>query len=46
MRVPNLGEKIVLEFDPAKVDSSTLTIRIETLDGQHTSVEVDFRSLR
>jgi hypothetical protein len=45
-RVPNLGEKITLEFDPAKVDSSTLTIRIETPDGRDTSVEVDFRSLR
>ena len=45
-RVPNLGEKLVLEFDPAKFDSSTLTVRVDTPDGQHGATEFDFQSLR
>jgi hypothetical protein len=46
LHVPNLGEEVTLEFDPAKLDSSTLTIRIDTADGEHTSTELDFQSLR
>jgi hypothetical protein len=45
-RVPNLGEKVALEFDPTKLDSSTLTILIDTPDGQHASSELDLQSLR
>jgi len=46
MRVPNLGEKVTLEFDPAKLDSSTLTIRIDTPNGQHSTTEFDLQSIR
>ncbi len=45
-RVPNLGEKISLEFNPAKFDSSTLTIRIDAPDGQRATVEFDLQSVR
>jgi hypothetical protein len=45
-RVPNLGEKVMLEFDPTKFDSSTLTIRIDTPNGQHASTEFELQSIR
>jgi len=44
--MPNLGEKVELEFDPHKFDSSTLTIRIDTPDDQHGKTEFDLQSLR
>jgi hypothetical protein len=45
-RVPNLGEKVTLEFDPKKFDSSTLTIRIDTPDDQHAAAEFDLPNIR
>jgi hypothetical protein len=43
--LPN-GEKAKLEFDPKKLDSSTLTIRITTPDGQHAETRFDLESIR
>jgi hypothetical protein len=42
----DVGEIVNLEFDPAKLDSSTLTIRIDTPDDQHAQTEFDLQSLR
>lgn len=44
--MPNVGEKVKLEFDPRKFDSSTLTIRIDTPDDQHAKTEFDLQTLR
>lgn len=44
--MPNIGEKVKLEFDPQKLDSSTLIVRIDTPDGQHGKTEFDLQSLR
>ena len=44
--MPNIGEKVKLEFDPRKFDSSTLTIRIDTPDDQHAKTEFDLQTLR
>ncbi len=43
--LPN-GEKAVLEFNPQKVDSSTVTILIDTPDGQHAECVFDLQSVR
>lgn len=43
---PRIGESLQLEFNPKKIDSSTLTILIDTPDGQHTVSEFDLGSLR
>ena len=40
------GESAKLQFDPKKLDSSTLTIQIDTPDGQHAETEFDLQSLR
>jgi hypothetical protein len=45
-RVPNLGEKVTLEFDPGKFDSSTLTIQIDTPNGQHADCVIDMQTIR
>jgi len=45
-RVPNLGEKVTLEFDPGKFDSSALTILIDTPDGQHAECVFDMQAIR
>ena len=45
-RVPNLGEIVTLEFDPAKFDSSTLTVQIDTPSGEQAQVSVDLQTLR
>jgi hypothetical protein len=44
--LPPNGERAKLEFDAKKLDSSTLTILIDTPDGQHTETEFDLQSLR
>lgn len=44
--LPPNGERAKLEFDPKKLDSSTLTIFIDTPDGQHAETEFDLQSLR
>jgi hypothetical protein len=43
--LPN-GEKAVLEFNPQKMDSSTLTIRMDTPDGQHAECVFDMQAIR
>ena len=43
--LPN-GESAELEFDPKKLDSSTLTILIDTPNGQHAETTFDLQSLR
>jgi hypothetical protein len=44
--LPPNGEKAKLEFEAKKLDSSTLTILIDTPDGQHAESEFDLQSLR
>jgi hypothetical protein len=44
--LPPNGEKAKLEFDAKKLDSSALTILIDTPDGQHAEAEFDLQSLR
>ncbi len=43
--LPN-GEKAVLEFNPQKIDSSALTIQIDTLDGQHAECLYAMQAIR
>ena len=43
---PPIGETIQLEFSADKIDSSTLTILIDTPDGQQAEVVFDLQSLR
>jgi hypothetical protein len=43
--LPN-GEQIVLEFTAAKIDSSNLTVLIDTSDGQHGETNFDLQALR
>ena len=42
----DVGEIVNLEFDPRKLDSSTLTIQIDTPDDQHAKTEFDLQTLR
>jgi len=44
--LPPNGEQIVIEFRPAKLDSSDLTILIDTTDGQHAESVFDLASIR
>jgi hypothetical protein len=43
--LPN-GEMAVLEFNPQKIDSSALTIQIDTPDGQHADCVIDMQAIR
>ena len=45
-RVSSIGEIVNLQVDASKLDSSTLTIRIDTPDDQHSSVDFDLQTLR
>jgi len=44
--LPSNGEQIDLEFTATKIDSSDLTILIDTPDNQHSKVDFDLRALR
>jgi hypothetical protein len=44
--LPSNGEQIDLEFPAAKIDSSDLTIFIDTPDDQHATTNFDLSSLR
>jgi hypothetical protein len=44
--LPANGERVQLEFKSGQIDSSTLTIRIDTPDKQHAEVEFDLQDLR
>jgi hypothetical protein len=45
-RLPSIGETIDLVFKPEKIDSSTLTIQIDTPDGQHAECVFDMQATR
>jgi hypothetical protein len=45
-RPPAIGETIELEFNPSRLDSSELTIVIDTPDRQHAELDFDLRALR
>ncbi len=45
-RPQNLGEKVMLEFDPSKFDSSTLTVQVDTPEGQRAQIEFEMETLR
>jgi hypothetical protein len=44
--LPANGERIRLEFKSSQIDSSTLSIRIDTPDKQHGEAEFDLQALR
>lgn len=44
--LPANGERIYVEFKPQQIDSSTLTIVIDTPNGQHVSTGFDLQPLR
>ena len=44
--LPPNGEEVQLEFDASKLDSSMLTVNIDTPNDQHVKVELDLQSLR
>ena len=44
--LPPNGEKVQLELDAGKIDSSTLMIVIDTPNDQHVKVELDLQSVR
>ncbi len=44
--LPPNGEQIVLEFMPSKIDSTDLTVLIDTPDGQHAETVFDLPSIR
>ena len=44
--LPPNGEQILLEFKSNQIDSSRLTFRIDTPDGQHAEVDFDLQTLR
>jgi hypothetical protein len=43
---PSIGETMQFEFSADKIDSSTLTILIDTPDGQHAETVFDLQALR
>jgi hypothetical protein len=43
---PPIGETMQFEFSSEKIDSSTLTILIDTPDGQHAESMFDLQSIR
>jgi len=44
--LPSIGEYLDLEFRADKFDSSTLTIVVDTPDGQHSETEFDMQKIR
>jgi hypothetical protein len=45
-RPPAIGETLQLEFNASRIDSSTLTIAIDTPDGRHAETVFDLQSIR
>lgn len=45
-RIPSVGEKVQLEFKAGQIDSSALTVLVDTPDGQHAESEFDLYALR
>ena len=44
--LPPNGEKVELDFDAGRIDSSTIAIAIDTPNDQHVKVELDLQGLR
>ena len=44
--LPPNGEKVELEFDAGRIDSSTIIIALDTPNDQHVKVELDLQGLR
>ena len=44
--LPPNGEQIVLEFASEKIESTALTVLIETPEGQHGETELDLQRIR
>jgi hypothetical protein len=42
----DVGKIVILEFDPRKLDPSTLTIQIDTPDDQSAKTDFDLQTLR
>ena len=45
-QLPSIGETLNLEIRPERIDSSTLTIQIDTPDGQHAECGFDMQAIR
>jgi hypothetical protein len=45
-QTPSIGEEIELEFKGEQFDSSTVTIVIDTPDGQHSETDIELTKLR
>jgi hypothetical protein len=45
-RVSSIGETMDLQLDASKIDGSTLTIQIETPDGQNAEAKFELQTLR
>jgi hypothetical protein len=45
-RLPSIGEILDLELKPEKMDSSSLTIQIDTPDGQHAECVFEMQAIR
>jgi hypothetical protein len=45
-RLGSIGEVVDMKVDAAKIDSSSLTVQIDTPNDQHVKVGVDLQSLR
>jgi hypothetical protein len=43
---PAIGETMQFEFSPEKIDSSALTISIDTPNGEHAQLDLDLSTLR
>ncbi len=43
---PSIGETMQFEFSADKIDSSALSILVDTPDGQHAQLDLDLRTLR
>jgi len=44
--LPANGERAELEFDAQGIESSGLTVQIDTSDGQHATTDIDLQSVR
>jgi hypothetical protein len=44
--LPANGERAELEFDAQGIESSSLTVQIDTSDGQHATTDIDLQSVR
>jgi hypothetical protein len=45
-RLPSIGEIVDMKVEAAKIDSSLLTIQIDTPNDQHTHADFDLQTVR